>query len=151
MHYLPKEKCAYYSSKIRDTGKKQQRLHRIVNCLHHRKAGTTLPTYTSEAKMAGLFSNHFSEKTSNRCRELSFSSDRRNGEKHENTNNCCTSKLSSFALSKPDEIKNIVMDAPRKSCNLDLAPTWLVTDTINELLPIVSHIVVTSLQSFVMP
>jgi hypothetical protein len=42
------------------------------------------------------------------------------------------------------------MDAPPKSCNLDPAPTWLVKDTINELLPIVSHIVGTSLQSSVM-
>jgi len=38
-----------------------------------------------------------------------------------------------------------------KSCNLDPAPTWLVKDTTNQLLPIVSHIVVTSLQSSVMP
>ena len=51
----------------------------------------------------------------------------------------------------PDEIKTIVMDAPLKSCNLDPAPTWLVKDTINQLLPIVTHIVVTSLQSAVMP
>ena len=66
-------------------------------------------------------------------------------------NNCCTSKLSSFALPTPDEIKTIVMDAPPKSCNLDPAPTWLVKDTINELVPIVSYIVVTSVQSSVMP
>ena len=43
------------------------------------------------------------------------------------------------------------MDAPPKSCNLDPAPTWLVKDTINELVLIVSHIVVTSQQSSVMP
>ena len=148
---LTETKCAYYSSKIRDTGKNQQRLYRIVNCLLHRKVGTMLPTYTSEAEMAGLFASHFSEKISNICRELSLSSDGTNGEKHVDINNCCTSKLSSFALPTPDEIKTIVMDAPPKSCNLDPAPTWLVKDTINELLPIVSHIVVTSLQSSVMP
>ena len=56
---LTKTKCAYYSSKIRDTGKNQQRLYRIVNCLLHHKVGTMLPTYTSEAEMAGLFSSHF--------------------------------------------------------------------------------------------
>ena len=148
---LTETKCAYYSSKIRDTGKNQQRLYRIVNCLLHRKVGTMLPTYTSEAEMAGLFASHFSEKISNICRELSLSSDGTNGEKHVDINNCCTSKLSSFVLPTPDEIKTIVMDAPPKSCNLDPAPTWLVKDTINELLPIVSHIVVTSLQSSVMP
>ena len=45
---LTKTKCAYYSSKIHDTGKNQQRLYRIVNCLLHRKVGTMFPTYTSE-------------------------------------------------------------------------------------------------------
>ena len=149
---LTKTKCAYYSSKISDTGKNQQ-LYRIVNWLLHRKVGTILPTYPSEAEMAGLFSSNFSEKISNiiLCRELSLSSDGTNCEKHGDINNCCTSRLSSFAIPTPDEIKTIVMDAPPKSCNLDPAPTWLVKDTINELLPIVSHIVVTSLQSSVMP
>ena len=92
-----------------------------------------------------------SEKISNICRELSLSYDGTNGEKHVDINNCCTSKLSSFALLTPDEIKTIVMDAPPKSCNLYPAHIWLVKDTINQLLPIVSHIVVTSLQSSVMP
>ena len=72
---LTKTKCACYSSKFRDTGNNQQRLYRIVNCLLHRKVGTMLPTYTSEAEMAGLFCSHFSEKISNICRELSLSSD----------------------------------------------------------------------------
>ena len=36
-------------------------------------------------------------------------------------------------------------------CNLDPAPTWLVKDLIKEPLPILSHIVVTLLQSSVMP
>ncbi|KAK2172336.1 hypothetical protein NP493_968g00004 [Ridgeia piscesae] len=54
-------------------------------------------------------------------------------------------------LPSPQTKSRLVMDAPPKSCNLDPAPTWLVKDTINELLPIVSHIVVTSLQSSVMP
>ena len=137
---LTETKCAYYSSKIRDTGKNQQRLYRIVNCLLHRKVGTMLPTYTSEAEMAGLFSSHFSEKISNICRELSLSSDGTNGEKHVDINNCCTSKLSSFTLPTPDEIKTIVMHAPPKSCNLDPAPTWLVKDSINQLLPIARKI-----------
>ena len=75
-------------------------------------------------------------------------------------NNCCTSNLSSFALPTPDEIKTIVMDAPPKSCNLDPVPTWQVKDTINKLLPTTSinkllpttsYIIVTSLQSSVMP
>ena len=71
---LTKTKCAYYSSKIRDTGKNQQRLYCIVNVLLHRKVGTMLPTYMFEAEIAGLFANHFSEKISNICRELSLSS-----------------------------------------------------------------------------
>ena len=108
------------------------------------------PTYTSEAEVADLFSNHFSETISNIGRELSLSSDRTNGEKHVGINNCCTSKLSSFALPKLDEITTIVMYAPPKSCNIDPVPIWLVKDTINELLPILSHIVVTSLKSSVM-
>ena len=43
------------------------------------------------------------------------------------------------------------MDAPSKSCYLDPTPTWLVRESIDELLPILSRIIVQSLQSSVVP
>ena len=43
------------------------------------------------------------------------------------------------------------MDAPPKSCYLDTAPTWLVRESVDELLPILSCIIVQSFQSSVIP
>ena len=43
------------------------------------------------------------------------------------------------------------MDAPPKSCYLGPAPTWLVRESINKLLPIMSRVIVQSLQSSVVP
>ena len=48
-------------------------------------------------------------------------------------------------------IKQIIIDASPKSCDLDPAPTWLVVESVDELLPILSRIITTSLQSSTVP
>ena len=48
-------------------------------------------------------------------------------------------------------IKQIITDASPKSCDLDPAPTWLVVESVDELLPILSRIITTSLQSSTVP
>ena len=50
-----------------------------------------------------------------------------------------------------DVIKQIITDASPKSCDLDPAPTWLVVESVDELLPILSRIITTSLQSSTVP
>ena len=48
-------------------------------------------------------------------------------------------------------IKQIITDTSPKSCDLDPAPTWLVVESVDELLPILSRIITTSLQSSTVP
>ena len=48
-------------------------------------------------------------------------------------------------------IKQIITDASPKSCDLDPAPTWLVAESVDELLPMLSQIITTSLHSSTVP
>ena len=48
-------------------------------------------------------------------------------------------------------IKQIITDASPKSCDLDPAPTWLVAESVDELLPMLSRIITTSLHSSTVP
>ena len=48
-------------------------------------------------------------------------------------------------------IKQIITDASPKSCDLDPAPTWLVVESVDELLPMLSRIITTSLNSSIVP
>ena len=59
-----------------------------------------------------------------------------------------TSELSSSIIPPMELIKQIITDASPKSCDLEQAPTWLVVESVDELLlPMVSRIVTTSLHS----
>ena len=48
-------------------------------------------------------------------------------------------------------IKQIITDASPKSCDLDPAPTCLVAESVDELLPMLSRIITTSLHSSTVP
>ena len=58
-------------------------------------------------------------------------------------NNCrgSTSELSSFTAHPMEVIKQIITDALPKSCDLDPAPNWLVVESVDELLPMLSRII----------
>ena len=147
---LTKTKADYYSHMVSDAGSNQQRLYRIVNRLLHRKGQRVLPDDTSSAETAKLFSEYLSGKIENICRDLSACRDA-DGCVDNNTGRGFTSELSSFNAPPMEVIKQIITDASPKSCYLDPAPIWLVVESVDELLPILSRIITTSLQSSTVP
>ena len=147
---LTKTKAAYYSHMVSDAGNNQQRLFRIVNRLLHRKGQRVLPVHTSSAETAKVFSEYFSGKIDNICRELSACRDADECVDN-NTSRGFTSELSSFVAPPMEVIKQIITDASPKSCDLNPAPTWLVAESVDELLPMLSRIITASLHSSTVP
>ena len=146
---LTKTKAAYYSHMVSDAGNNQQRLFRIVNRLLHRKGQSVLPVHTSSAETAKVISEYFSGKI-DICRELSVCRDADECVDN-NTSRGFTSELSSFVAPRMEVIKHIITDASPKSCDLDPTPTWLIAESVDELLPMLSRIITTSLHSSTVP
>ena len=61
------------------------------------------------------------------------------------------SVLTNFPTATIQEVKEVVMKAPNKSCSLDPIPTTLVKSCIDKLAPNLASIVNCSLQSAVFP
>ena len=60
--------------------------------------------------------------------------------------------LVAFSPATPDEIMDIIVKSPNKSCELDPIPTWLLKECLSELLPQIVAIVNQSMiQSHVPP
>ena len=59
--------------------------------------------------------------------------------------------LSEFKLMSESEIATIIKSMSNSSCTLDPIPTWLVKECIDELLPVITHIVNSSLQTGTFP
>ena len=54
--------------------------------------------------------------------------------------------LTEFQLLTEDEVRNLVKRSPTKHCELDPAPTWIVKDCLEEVLPMLTKILNLSLQ-----
>ncbi|KAK6174094.1 hypothetical protein SNE40_017434 [Patella caerulea] len=53
--------------------------------------------------------------------------------------------LDEFPPASFEEIKNLILKSSSKCCDLDPIPTWLIKHCIDELVPVIAHIVNTSL------
>ena len=105
-----------------DSINNQQRLFRIVNRLLHRKAQRVLPVHSSSAETAKGFSEYFSGKIDNICRELYACRDADECLDNNNSRGF-TSELTSFVAPPMEVIKQIITDASPKSCDQD--PSFL--------------------------
>jgi hypothetical protein len=61
----------------------------------------------------------------------------------------CT--MSSFQRISEEDLKKVIMKCPTKSCDLDPLPTWLMKDHISTIMPILCHIVNSSISTGVFP
>ena len=50
-----------------------------------------------------------------------------------------------------EEVREIIQKSPNKSCELDPIPTWLLKDCLDELLPLITDIVNTSMKAGSVP
>jgi hypothetical protein len=55
-------------------------------------------------------------------------------------------RLAYFDPATPQEVKRIIQNSPNKSCELDPIPTWLLKECIDELLPLITHIINASME-----
>ena len=62
-----------------------------------------------------------------------------------------TCSLNVFSAVTESEVRKIIAKSPTKSCSLDPAPTWMVKDSVDELIPMVTILVNLSLQSANVP
>ena len=58
-----------------------------------------------------------------------------------------TTNLSNFQQITVNEVKKIIMQSPAKSCDLDPLPTWLLKQILDQIAPVITHIINVSISS----
>ena len=142
-------RVTFYSDKITACGHDQKGIFKISKTLLGDKGGTLLPQHSSAETLANNFSDFFVEKIVNIRQELqeNHGGDCIHDTEQQNTEH----PLDEFASASQEEVRTIIMRSPDKSCELDPIPTWLLKKCIDALLPIVTLIVNTSLESSCVP
>jgi len=144
---LLRAKQVFYSSKILDCGRDQKALFSITRNLLQRKSG--LPSHASAAGLTEQFAAFFTNKVA----QVRLDLDSVGGEPHCAPPSMTTpeSDITEFQALTENQVQKLVMQSPSKSCQLDPLPTWLLKGCLVELLPIITSIVNSSMQSGVVP
>ncbi len=145
-HDLELAKTSYHRDQILACD--QSQLFKLVDSMCVQKSTKILPSHDSPEILANEFASFFEDKVTNLCGNF-------NASRIQALNNDSTEppmhKLDVFTAMSEDEMRDLVMSMPTKSCPLDPMPTWLVKPCLDELLPTITQIVNNSLCSGYFP
>ena len=131
----------FIQNKIENSSQSQKALFQCMDELLYKSKASALPSNIPTEELPNSFCTFFSEKIEKIQKIFTTSED----ECTQNSN--LQHHLHDFDPATPDEVRKIILKSPTKSCSLDPIPTFLLKDCINELVPIITSIINSSIAS----
>ena len=139
---------SYYSDKVNACGRDTKGIFRITKHLLGDTDAPTLPN-GSPKELAQNFSNFFIQKIVSIRNDLQSSTNPL--VQLPDTHTDVSEPLVAFVPTSQEEVTAIIKRSPDKSCELDPLPTWLLKHCLDELLPLVTNIINTSMEASYVP
>jgi hypothetical protein len=151
-HLIDQSKKQHFSRIIHDSTGNQKAFFKTVNQLLCRGKCKAIPTDTLNHNLSDMLADFFTDKIQKIRSDLEFLPHRYDHSAelpHPNltTHLTCLQPVSQEVIN----IKKTIMSRPSKSCALDPLPTSILKNCIDELLPTITNIVNTSIQSATVP
>ena len=141
---INKTKGDFYTEIINNNSGDPKKLWKELNTILHKKPETVLPEGKDDKSLANMFGSFFTDKIT-RIRN-SFN----NQTPHSTLPDFVPTKFTDFLPATEDQIRNVLLGSPTKSCILDPWPTFLVKEFVDILLPSITKLVNCSMaQGFV--
>ena len=141
-HLIEAAKRAYFANELNNANTKS--VFRTVGTLFNKN---TKPRPTCESNL--ILSNNFSDFFYDKIATIRNNLDNQIDQDDHNHFPIPVIEFSAPALdfeeSSEDEIRQIICSSANKSCILDLIPTWLLKATVDSFLPVITHLVNTSI------
>jgi hypothetical protein len=142
-------KLSYFSEQISECGRDQKKLFQLTKRLLGDTGNVTLPTHTSDKALAEEFTQFFSSKISTIRENIIANNTSAMTLEFESAFTGCP--LTDFHPATEDEVRKALSSAPNKSCELDPVPTWLLKQSADQLIPLITVIVNKSLTTSQVP
>ena len=110
-------------------------LFHITDQLSGKKKDSTLPSSIPTVDLPDTFGDFFSTKIQRLRDEIDATSGQ------PDFSVFCDPTLETFSLVTEQQMKNIIIKAPKKSCMFDLVPIYLVHECVDDLIPIITAII----------
>ena len=148
---ISEAKMEYYSSLVQDAGTDSGQVFQIINRLLHRKPEKLYPAFDSSTRLANQFAHFFNDKIfkiKQRLQTPSSGNTRFFSHLDNPKLTCC---LDEFTYTTTEELSDILKKTKLKSCVLDPIPAKVLSSHIDVILPIVTDIVNSSLETSHVP
>jgi len=146
VHALHSKRTVYLSSLISDAGQDCKKLFNIVNTLCDKKHDNPLPEHDSLESLVSVFGFFFKDKIDKIDADMGATQPpiipKRSG---------VSGNLLSYEAVTQEEVRKLVSFAKTTSCPADPIPTKLLKEHLDDLLPLLTHIINCSLSSGVFP
>ena len=136
-----------YNNLMAESSTDSKNLSNIVKDILHQRSEMKLPERASTEELANRFVVFFTEKV---CKIREELQDLSRLQLNIPTL-ALTCSLNVFSAVTESKVRKIIAKSPTKSCSLDPAPTWMVKDSVDELIPMITILVNLSLQSAKVP
>ncbi len=141
-----------YLSDMVNKSSSQKELFGVINKIMHKNDSKPLPKHECPKELANSFATFFDEK----IKKIHTALEQSNAaappvELIPSSCNKTIKPLTTFTPVTQEEIRKISMHAASKTCALDPIPTWLVKESLDVLLPVITDIVNKSLVSGKVP
>ena len=134
----------YFKNKV-ESATSTKELFKVCNNLLNRTNENVLPSHNCGTELANRFVNYFGDKIKSIRQDLENSSNT-----PDYTTNVASDfdgvPLEKFRIVHQDEVRKIITSSPSKSCALDPIPTSILKLCLDELTPVLTLIVNTSLK-----
>ena len=146
------ERREFYSDLINENSHDQRKLFSVTGKLLNRAKETPFPPHSDKTTLANDMGLFFVKKIINLRACLDSDAD---GEAQPFVTSSlpavCSSSFSEFEPLDTDSVRKLILQAPTKSCALDPAPTNIVKECLDDLLPTLTFMINSSLQSGTFP
>eukprot|EP00795_Rhopilema_esculentum_P001941 gene1941-16450_t len=139
-------KQKYYSDKIEESQEAQRKLFKLVKSIMKPEDRVKYPTSSSTKNLTNEFNEYFITKIDLIREELDeIEMDTTPSEYLMDYKQ--VKEFSAFESLSEDRVKQLIMKSPNKQCSSDPIPTWTLKECLDIILPFVSHIINSSLQT----
>ena len=140
-----KAKIMFFNNKFKCV-KNCKELYQTTKALFEVNNKPTFPTTSPMSELPNLFSDFFNKKVCNIRKQLHQTSP-----PNQNDRVFTGVPFSFFRQVSEDEVKQIILKSPSKSCELDALPTALLKESLSDVLPSITKIINVSLSSSIVP
>ena len=150
---IEKAKTNHYSLRVEECGGDQKKLFCVLDKIMHRGKSSSLPRHDDPTELAERFCQFYTDRIQGIRNQIESGKEDADPSEPVTTDgdNMIRPTFSSFTECRGEDLEKILTKMPSKTSSLDPVPVWLIKRSLPVLMPVLEHIINTSMATGQVP